>query len=187
MSDKPSNPAPTPSAADPSMEEILASIRRILNEDEVPAVPQAGTEAPAGDDVLILEAAMLVPSDKPSPGVVEAELEPEPIAPEAKAPRQAMEAVTSPPQADPFEQDAPADDLLAPETAAAAAFSIGSLVRTLTAGRTTQVYAGGPTLEDIVRGELRPLLKQWLDANLPPVVERLVRAEIEKVVGRAVS
>ena len=77
-------------------------------------------------------------------------------------------------------------DLVAPEAAAAAASSVGSLVRTLAAGRATQVYSGGPTLEDMVRAELRPLLKEWLDANLPPLVERLVRAEIERVVGRAV-
>ena len=44
---------------------------------------------------------------------------------------------------------------------------------------------GGPTLEDMVREELRPLLKTWLDTNLPALVERLVRAEIERVVGRA--
>jgi hypothetical protein len=75
---------------------------------------------------------------------------------------------------------------VAPEAAAAAAFSVGSLVRTLAAGRATQVYTGGPTLEDMVRAELRPLLKEWLDANLPPLVERLVRTEIERVVGRAV-
>ncbi len=49
-----------------------------------------------------------------------------------------------------------------------------------------QVHAGGPTIEDIVRQELRLLLKQWLDSNLPPLVERLVRVEIERVVGRAV-
>jgi cell pole-organizing protein PopZ len=47
--------------------------------------------------------------------------------------------------------------------------------------------SGGPTLEDMVREEIRPLLKAWLDENLPPVVERLVRAEIERVVGRAVG
>jgi cell pole-organizing protein PopZ len=80
----------------------------------------------------------------------------------------------------------PTDDLVAPEAAAAAASSVGSLMRTLAAGRGTQVYSGGPTLEDMVRAELRPMLKEWLDANLPPVVERLVRAEIERVVGRAV-
>jgi uncharacterized protein len=37
-----------------------------------------------------------------------------------------------------------------------------------------------------VREEIRPLLKSWLDANLPPIVERLVRTEIERVVGRVV-
>ena len=83
-------------------------------------------------------------------------------------------------------QPTPTLDLVAPETAAAAATSVGNLMRTLAAGRATQVYSGGPTLEDIVRSELRPLLKEWLDSNLPPLVERLVRAEIERVVGRAV-
>jgi hypothetical protein len=76
--------------------------------------------------------------------------------------------------------------LIAPEAAAAAVASVGALVRTLTAERSMQVHSGGPTIEDIVREELRPLLKQWLDVNLPPLVERLVRAEIERVVGRAV-
>jgi cell pole-organizing protein PopZ len=37
------------------------------------------------------------------------------------------------------------------------------------------------TLEDLVREMLRPLLKNWLDDNLPGMVERLVRAEIERV------
>ena len=76
--------------------------------------------------------------------------------------------------------------LVAPEAAAAAASSVGDLIRTLAADRTTQVHAGGPTLEDLVRSELRPLMKEWLDVHLPPMVERLVRAEIERVVGRAV-
>jgi uncharacterized protein len=79
-----------------------------------------------------------------------------------------------------------APELVGPGPAAAAASSVGSLVRTLTAERAMQVYSGGPTLEELVRAELRPLLKDWLDTNLPPLVERLVRAEIERVVGRAV-
>ena len=37
------------------------------------------------------------------------------------------------------------------------------------------------TLEDIVREMLKPMLRVWLDDNLPPMVERLVRAEIERV------
>jgi hypothetical protein len=75
--------------------------------------------------------------------------------------------------------------LVAPEAAAAAASAVGALMRTLATERGLAVSRSGPALEDIVREELRPLLKAWLDANLPPLVERLVRAEIERVVGRA--
>jgi cell pole-organizing protein PopZ len=40
------------------------------------------------------------------------------------------------------------------------------------------------TLEDLVREMLKPMLKAWLDANLPDMVERLVRAEIERLSRR---
>jgi uncharacterized protein len=216
------------------MEEILASIRRILNDDEVPAEP---SDAAKDDDVLVLDESMLVtePAVAPSAGApsaaaasaavlpvadlagtdlagtnvsgtdvsgtdvpaAAAESEasrPVALPPEAdtadkapdQGPFQAVEAMTPPSATDPRGQPAPTPNLLAPETAAAAASSVGSLVRSLAAGRATQVYTGGPTLEDMVRAELRPLLKEWLDVHLPPMVERLVRAEIERVVGREV-
>ena len=72
-----------------------------------------------------------------------------------------------------------------PETANAAASSVTNLVRALTSERSTQVFSGGPTIADLVREEMRPMLKAWLDSNLPPLVERLVRAEIERVISRA--
>ncbi len=80
-----------------------------------------------------------------------------------------------------------AGDLVAPAAAAAAATSVGSLLKHLQQERQTAVYRGGPTIEDVVREEMRPILKQWLDAHLPSLVERLVRAEIERVVARSVS
>ena len=50
----------------------------------------------------------------------------------------------------------------------------------------TVLVQNARTLEDLVREMLRPLLKAWLDDNLPGLVERLVRAEIERVSrGRA--
>jgi cell pole-organizing protein PopZ len=61
---------------------------------------------------------------------------------------------------------------------------MGTLIRTLTAERHTAVYRGGPTLEDMVRDEMRPMLKEWLDANVPAMVERIVRSEIERMAGR---
>ncbi len=57
-------------------------------------------------------------------------------------------------------------------------------MRALATERSTAVQRGGPTIEDLVRVEIRPLLKDWLDNHLPPLVERLVRAEIERVVSR---
>ena len=190
MTTKPMSAA-APDAADPSMEEILASIRRILNEDDPPPADAADAPAPE-DDVLVLDQSMLIEPDEPvaasepvkARAVVDIFDEPVAVPEVAKAPPVKMEAPTPTPQSAVADTSGP--DLVAPEAAAAAAFSVGSLVRTLAAGRATHVYSGGPTLEDIVRSELRPLMKEWLDANLPPMVERLVRAEIEKVVGRAV-
>ncbi len=77
------------------------------------------------------------------------------------------------------------DALLAPAVAAAASASVGELLRAVSSERGAMVGRAGPTIEDVVREELRPLLKDWLDQHLPAIVERLVRAEIERVAGRA--
>ncbi len=175
--------------ADPSMEDILASIRRILAEEEG-AAPAATPPASSADDgVLQLDASMMVPDpiaspDAPAPVAVPPQAAPLPAAPVAAPPPPVAPAPVV--EASVLLSAPEAATLMAPEAAAATATSVGSLVRTLTAERATQVYGGGPTIEDLVRAELRPLLKQWLDANLPGLVERLVRVEIERVVGRAV-
>ena len=62
------------------------------------------------------------------------------------------------------------------ESAASAAF--GALANSLSSSN------GGRTLEDIVADMLRPMLKEWLDENLPALVERLVAEEIERVARR---
>jgi cell pole-organizing protein PopZ len=91
--------------------------------------------------------------------------------------------IADPPATEPDE--ASIEALVGPEAAAAASASVSSLLHTLSAERHAQVYRGGPTLEDMVRELVRPMLKEWLDSNLPPMVERIVRAEIERVAGRA--
>jgi cell pole-organizing protein PopZ len=55
--------------------------------------------------------------------------------------------------------------------------AIGSAFKTLT----ETVKQHQPSLEDVVRETLRPMLKSWLDENLTRVVERMVQAEIERV------
>ena len=180
------------------MEDILASIRRILNEEEAPTEAATPIEAPADDDVLVLDETMMVSTSEHSRDAIENEPATEPPVPSRNAsgtfrtgcsepkPPFVEIAASAPDQTHPVEAPAKLPDLMAPETAAAATSLVGSLVRSLSAGRATQVYSGGPTLEDVVRAELRPLLKEWLDTNLPPLVERLVRTEIERVVGRAI-
>ena len=73
--------------------------------------------------------------------------------------------------------------LVDPTAAAAAASAFGQLSR-LAQERGATVTRNGPSIEDVVREELRPMLKAWLDAHLPATVERLVRAEIERVMSR---
>lgn len=184
-------------AGDPSMEDILASIRRILSEDEPAAQVQTAEHGEADDDVLMLEASMMVPEPNPNPNPLQApDIHGEPDAVPrnlAPAPLIGVQVVPVPAATSSAEPDlrsahGPAKEfLVAPEAAAAAAFSVGSLVRSIAAERSMQVHTGGPTIEDIVRAELRPLLKQWLDEHLPPMVERLVRAELERVIGHSGS
>lgn len=163
------------------MEDILASIRRILSEDE--ADPPAAAQSPPQPDVLALDSSMLV--NDPLPGLSTPRHPAEPPKPQfMEAPAAPALHVVAPP---PPEPRPPSVSLMGDAAASAAASSVGSLLRTLASERQVAVHRGGPTLEDLVREEMRPLLKDWLDNNLPPLVERLVRAEIERVVGRALS
>lgn len=147
------------------MDDILASIRRILNDDEAAAAvakPASGEAPPPKteeDGVLVLDDSMMIASAAANSAMGMPEPAPD-------------HALSRP-------------GLLAPESEAAAAASVGTLLRTLTAERDTEVHRGGPTIEDLVREGIRPLLKNWLDVHLPPLVERLVRAEIDRISGRA--
>lgn len=196
-------PAGPEHGGDPSMEDILASIRRILNEEE-PHAPSPKdvlelTPAMRADPELPLAAPPPTPHEEPVPPRVEA---PPPVVetplPQAAPPPAAEAAPEPPPQPEAKPEAAPKAKpearteaevaaLVAPAAAAAAAASMGELVRRLANSQNVAVHRGGPTLEDMVREEIRGLLKAWLDENLPRIVERLVRAEIERVVGRHVG
>ncbi|MBE7211177.1 MAG: DUF2497 domain-containing protein [Gluconacetobacter diazotrophicus] len=129
------------------METILASIRRIISEEEAPH-PAAAAAVPGDDEVVVLDDSMMVHPAPPAPS------EPGP----------------------------PSDSLLAPQTRIAASQAFAALHAVSSAASSPALLrSGGPTLEDIVRDELRGQLKSWLDANLPALVERLVRFEIERL------
>jgi cell pole-organizing protein PopZ len=71
-------------------------------------------------------------------------------------------------------------ELLSPDASAATAVAFNRLAETIVSRST----GGEQSLEEITRELMRPLLKSWLDEHLPDVVERLVRAEIERVARR---
>ncbi len=135
---------------EPPVEDILASIRRILNDDESEIPPQ----------VYQLQESMLVEN-----------------------PQTAPETREKPELTDTLSHGTEPASLLTPETATATAGSLGALRRAV-ADRHTSLGRNGITLEDMVREELRPILKQWLDSHLPELVERVVRAEVARLSGQ---
>ncbi|MBR0671183.1 DUF2497 domain-containing protein [Neoroseomonas soli] len=179
---QPPDTAPGGLASDQSMEDILASIRRILNEDEAPAAEPAADTPAAAEPFVLTEEMMVTAPEEPAsvamaPPPEVAAPEPPHVAASETLPAPAAEALTPP----------ATDALLAPAAAAAATAAVGQLLRAVSSERGATVTRGGPSIEDVVREEMRPLLKDWLDQHLPPLVERLVRAEIERLVGRALS
>jgi hypothetical protein len=92
--------------------------------------------------------------------------------------------MVSPPTGGPAE---PLDDepgIASTGTIAASAAVLSGLQQPAPQARPAQSLPlgnGAVTLEDLVRSELRPLLRQWLDSNLPAIVERLVQREIQRI------
>lgn len=166
---------------EPSMEEILASIRRIIADDS--ALPKKSEAAPAPvmeeDDILDLaEVATL----EPAPDFLQM---PEPVyqMPEPVYQESVPPPVAAPP---PVEASLPAETspitsvaalekhILSRETGTVVAQAFQALSRNV-------VVPQGRSLDDIVAEMLRPMLRGWLDDHLPGIVERLVKAEIERV------
>src|SRR5215213_11435549 len=167
--------------SEPSMEEILASIRRIIADDQDSAHPPPSDPMPpsparptsAKDDVLDIAALRAVRArdtdDEDEPEDPDDTAESAPADEVDPDPAEAYGPPASP------KQTAPRAESLLSETAQSAAASAFQRL-------STSVLASQPrTLEDVMIEMLRPMLKVWLDENLPPLVERLVRAEIERV------
>ncbi len=188
---------------EPSMEEILASIRRIISEDDAEpedgqdAAPEAADETPPveaeedavvdeppvaespvaepEDDVLDLTDAveddgddydMALSDDSNIVEVMEIEDEPEPGPVDAAPP--------------------PDDGLISPPPASEATSQFSVLAAAVAGDRLGQTMGvGARTIEDLVKEVMRPMIKEWLDANLPALVERLVGREIDRMARRA--
>lgn len=171
------------------MEEILASIRRIISEDDTPAAEEgaappaaAAAPEPAPEPAAEPEPVAAAPEPEPEPAY---EPPPEPV---AAAPEedddddleltQKVEThgdldVLAPSEPEPAPP--PMATLVSDQVAAVAAASFDKLSATIA------MPAAGRTLEDVVREMLRPMLQQWLDDNLPGIVQETVQAEVERI------
>jgi len=166
---------------EPSMEEILASIRRIIAEDGETAEGDKGdakvATAPPAEDEDILELTEVVEEDPPVANTSEAP------AAEKDDPPFLLNAEPAHP-----EPMAPAEEerLISNESASASVAALAQLVnRPRERGDEMLLGQTDRTLEDVVRELLRPLLKTWLDDHLPQMVERLVQEEIARLVREA--
>ncbi len=150
------------------MEDILASIRRDLSEDE----REEGAEAAAPETESDPEPE---PELEPDP-----EPEPEPEPQLASPPEQGLEDVL-----DLTPEMITSDPAVSGPAARASADALQELARVLLSQRDIPIGGRDITLEGMIREILRPLLREWLDRNLPYVIERMVNEEIGQKAGRA--
>jgi cell pole-organizing protein PopZ len=201
-------------AHEPSMEEILASIRRIIADDQMLPLSRAATPAPRANTPAaaplprMREAAVeeVVQDVDHAPSMVEvAELEepavhvadPAPMfsataelrrtfpSVETASVARVAEPAPAPPVAQPVQPtivSAKAEAATAETAESLVSASVGASVSSaFNALATTMFLQNTSMVEEALRDLLRPMLKQWLDDNLPTMVERLVRSEIERV------
>lgn len=182
-------------SAEPSMEDILASIKRIIAEDAENGAPLRARRKPAppvvedfvdDDDVLELrEEAPLAaqPTPAEAPPVEPVAIQPaaaQPVAAEPQSQPQSQPEVAEPA---PMPMSRPAAEapqtIVSPKTAEASRAPLDTLSRLIVKPETV----GADTLEGLVREMLRPMLSDWLDKNLPEVVESMVAKEIARITG----
>jgi cell pole-organizing protein PopZ len=166
------------------MEDILTSIRRILSEE--------GSEDTATLEQEEAMAREQSPESQPDMGIdfteIESDDQPGDMAPAGPAPAAAGRAK---PMDDNIllltpEMRAPAGDpVMSSATAEASADALTQLARAILDHRDINIGTREVTLETMVRQMLRPLLKEWLDRNLPYLIERLVKKEIDLMINRA--
>ncbi len=186
---------------DQSMEEILQSIKRIIAEENVedtgapqiekPEKKQAAPKKATAADVLELtdiaddgkEDPMVdfTPATPPTPVIT-------PVAASSTRTESILEAVDREPAAATHKDVLDdIDSLLSSEAAKASAKAFQAIASAPVPAPTPKPvnpgmpFRSGNTVEDLVMEALRPMLKEWLDTNLPVIVERLVEREIKKI------
>ncbi len=175
-------PAPAPAPA-PAAKNSQAEIDAMMASFDAPASPAKAAEPEEDADVFELTEQMAVPEPPPTFNKIEPEDDLEftesPMVQASPQRAPAMEAPTfterAPPQREmPKQREMPTQQILSGSTVSAVESAFNTLANTVLSNNAR-------TLEDLVKEMLRPMLKSWLDDNLPNLVERIVKAEIERV------
>jgi cell pole-organizing protein PopZ len=171
---------------EPSMEEILASIRRIIADDDAgkrgPDAPKTAAPAPKGASseppgTTMPGSVDFVPSSsRNGSGGLSSDILELTDSMTSPTPRTAPDMAFGDGLERPSVQNGrdPQSQLLSRSTSAAVDSAFSALAQSALSNNSR-------SLEELVRELLRPLLKAWLDENLPGMVERMVRSEIERV------
>ena len=190
---------------DPSMDDILASIRKIISDDEAraqvsgeaaPSATAASMASPSArsDDVLLLTDLVEEPPEAPANPPTPLPQRIDPISagemPQPTVPPLSPAAPTMSVTAEEAPMKQPSDTLVEAGAAGVASSAFDRLSQAVQDNVPAPVAqdpgptVGGRNLEDIVKEMLRPMLKEWLDKNLPPLVERYVEREIVRLTRR---
>ncbi len=176
---------------EPSMEEILSSIRKIISEDsdeggeavevEAPPAPEPAPEPEPEPEEEPLEL-----TDETEELELTEEVEEEPLELEEEVLELEPEPEPLPPMGlEPIEEPQVADDaLVSPAAEAVSTAALSQLSQSL-AGRDVPLGRADRSLEQLVKELMRPMLREWLDENLPSVVEEVVRREVQRMANAA--
>ena len=180
-------PAPPPQAPPPTPPRVTPPEPSLAEAIAADPEPMADEDDEAADILDLTEqmaAPMLQPAPAPAPkpapqfrtidGSFDVSYEEEKPAPQMPAHQMPEARAPLPSEDNPYRGDGRSNQLLSGVTSAAVDSAFNTLAQTV-------LVQNARTLEDLVREMLRPMLKAWLDDNLPGMVERLVRAEIERV------
>ncbi len=177
---------------EPSMEDILSSIRRILSEDG-----ESATGSDDGEGMGDLANSAVMTAGRDAPPAAEAPRREAPAPRAARAPRNRDDYALAEQEDDgelapsnvfhltPEMRLPPERQVLSQTTSAASSDVLSQLAKAILDRRDIGVGGRDMTIEGLVREMLRPLLKEWLDRNLPYLIERLVKKEIDLMVNRA--
>lgn len=167
-------------SSEPSMEEILSSIKRIIAEEGDAAVAPRTRRAarPATASVRMRDP---IEADPDQDEVLELK---EPMRDESAAPRPSAPPEAPVAKAEPAAPTMPApsstrESIVSDRAAEVSRDKLEALSRMVVKPQ----VAGADTLEGLVRELLKPMLRDWLDANLPRIVETMVSREIERITG----